>query len=512
MAVAQSLGQRELTVVLRRVTSVPGPMQVDIVTHRGSPAGELELSVVPTGTSSTVSLPAPGAAVSRTTLPLGPEPGSYGTSLDVDRAGPWELVVDDGDRVARIPFVVAAHNPSPAEFLVYAGFITAGGLILASGVLALVLRRGWGAGIPAVAAVAAIAMAVTAAALSASTPAPPAPGFDIDATVDNVEDPYDVTGPPMGDHSRPPVALVVDGRPVAGVPSTIELRFADTSTGLIVDDLLVHDGALVHLLLVGPTGELEHLHPVRSDAGVYEVVTVLPVAGHYAVSAEVARRGGGIQQVRHAAGIDATGAPGLAAGVPVEPLVISASTPSASATTDDTAVTITAAGLVSGGVSTVTLSVGDVGDLQLWLGMLGHLVVAGPLAAHAPDDTGGPAGVGAQVSDAGWWAHAHSMGSMAHSPVTAAEVAEDPGASGHHGSAPVSPEAAAPDHSESMIVSPTNGDSAPDETVAAYGPDVGFSLSFPQPGRYLAWLQFERGFHVSTVPVEFYVAAPGGTP
>lgn len=35
--VAQSLGERELTVVARRVTSIPGPLYVDVITHQGAP-------------------------------------------------------------------------------------------------------------------------------------------------------------------------------------------------------------------------------------------------------------------------------------------------------------------------------------------------------------------------------------------------------------------------------------------------------------------------------------------
>ncbi|SHV79497.1 Uncharacterised protein [Mycobacteroides abscessus subsp. abscessus] len=44
--VAQSLGERELTVVARRVTSIPGPLYVDVITHRGAPAGPLRVQLV----------------------------------------------------------------------------------------------------------------------------------------------------------------------------------------------------------------------------------------------------------------------------------------------------------------------------------------------------------------------------------------------------------------------------------------------------------------------------------
>src|SRR4030081_4136217 len=56
--VAQTLGDCELTVVLRRVTSVPGPLSVDIITHTGTAPGGLALAVTPTGTTSA----APGSS------------------------------------------------------------------------------------------------------------------------------------------------------------------------------------------------------------------------------------------------------------------------------------------------------------------------------------------------------------------------------------------------------------------------------------------------------------------
>lgn len=62
ITVAQSLGDRELTVVLRRVTSVPGPLRVDVITHQGTAPGSLALAVTPTG-SSTGSSPSPAPGV-----------------------------------------------------------------------------------------------------------------------------------------------------------------------------------------------------------------------------------------------------------------------------------------------------------------------------------------------------------------------------------------------------------------------------------------------------------------
>ena len=62
-----------------------------------------------------------------------------------------------------------------------------------------------------------------------------------------------------------------------------------------------------------------------------------------------------------------------------------------------------------------------------------------------------------------------------------------------------------------MLMLPVNGDSAPDETVAAYGPAVPFTFTFPGPGEYRVWIQVERNYTVLTIPVVLDVAAPGGS-
>src|ERR1700759_5431517 len=45
VTVAQTLGDRDLTLILRRVTSVPGPLRVDVITHVGTAPGSLTLTV-----------------------------------------------------------------------------------------------------------------------------------------------------------------------------------------------------------------------------------------------------------------------------------------------------------------------------------------------------------------------------------------------------------------------------------------------------------------------------------
>jgi hypothetical protein len=150
------------------------------------------------------------------------------------------------------------------------------------------------------------------------------------------------------------------------------------------------------------------------------------------VAAEIARRGGGRQLLRTTVTLTAGGA--------------------AAPATEDVALDRKIA--AAGSPSTITARFGAA-DLQPWLGMLGHLIVVGPVTG--------------EVADAPVWAHVHAM-----TPPT-------PGL---------------PDE--------------PDESVAAFGPDVPFTYSFPLPGRYLVWVQAERGYAVRTTPAVVDVPAAGG--
>lgn len=370
--VAQTLGGRELTVTIRRVGPVLGPLHVDVTTHRGDAPGTLRLSAT-----------AAGAATSSGDVVLGATPGIYSTTLDVDRAGPWELLVDDGTTVARIPFLVPAQVTPPWKKASDYGFFAAGALLIVSLAVTLRSRRSWVALVPATAMVVSLAVAVTGAVLSAYSPPPPQPGHDLDPTLENIRDPYAriaANSLTPTDYSRPPVNLAVSTSTRGGT-STLHMTLIDSATGRPADDLLIHHGALIHLIVVSPSGTMSHLHPVRVGPGRYEVQLARGERGTYAMAAEVARRGGGIQLLR--ASVDANGA--------VAPAPPAAPSPGR----------IDATVAPAGSPSTIRARFGDSADLQPWLGMAGHMMVVGPLP-DGPDV--GKAAVAAPV-----WSHAHAM-------------------------------------------------------------------------------------------------------
>ncbi|MBA0048801.1 hypothetical protein [Mycobacteroides sp. LB1] len=486
--VAQSLGQRELTVVARRVTSIPGPLRVDVITHQGTAAGPLRLQLVPTGASTDEYQPASGVPTSTAMVILGEKPGPYGATLDVDRTGPTDLTISDGVHTARIPLVLVGQAMSPPERVAYVGLATTGLLLVVSLVVATRVRRGVWIALPVTATVTALAVAITGAVLSTSAPPPPEPGLQRDPTVDNAANPYRIDRPAVTDYSRPSAMLIAE-QPVvdSGHATDVFFSLIDTATGLPADDLVIHDSALIHLLVVAPDGQLSHLHPIRVAPGRYSVPLSPTAAGRYAVSAEFTRRGGGVQTVRLPGGLISRGekpaAPAPFDGPGMRMI-------------DGLHVHVTATGLRAGRPTTLTATVGSDPVLQPWLGMLGHLVIAGPIPRDAPADD-----LGTAVLDSAVWAHAHSMGGHGGADMPGMEHGTN-----HRGNSEPVQDDSASSLPPMVGAPPLNGDSPPDETVTAFGPDVPFTFTFPRPGRYLVWIQSQRDYRVLTIPVRLDIS------
>lgn len=358
VTVAQTLGPHELTVTLYPPTAGTGPMPFRVVAQGRPLSGPLQVKAVPAGASTPTSeaVVAPGA---------GPGSPSAGT-LRIDRPGAWEVVLVASPDVARIPLSVPAPPPTPVDvWVVRVGAVVAAlGAVAASAVWRR--RRGLGLGVAVVAAVGAAA-AVTAALLptSAVPPEPEAPpGHDMA-------------------HMAGGGAVVVtpNVQPSTGGLVEITLGLTDGSSGARVDDLVVHDDALIHLAVVGPGGRLWHVHPVRTAPGRYAVRLPVSEPGRYGLFAELERAGGGHQVTRSVFTLDGAPRPQAPVATPREVAGMR--------------VDVTVATPIAGRTSRVELTFSENGepvrDLQSWLGMGGHLLVLGPAPGAADPDPTDPA-------------------------------------------------------------------------------------------------------------------------
>jgi len=358
VSVAQTLGLHELTVTMYLPTEGAGPMPVRVVPQGRALDGPLLLRAVPVGA---------GAPTSEVALAPGSGPGAPSTgTLQIDRPGAWEIVLVASPAVARIPVAIPAPPPTPG----WVWAVRVGAVVAAVGAVgaAAVWRRrprtarGLGA-----ATLVGLTTAVTAGLLSPNE-APPAPT---------------PTGHERHGSGGGAVVLTPDLQPSGDGLVELTLGLTDGATGARVDDLAIHDDALVHLAVVGPGGRLWHVHPVRTAPGRFAVRLPLSDPGRYGVFAELARGGGAHQVARSAFALAGppTTAP-RAAGAGAREV-------------GGMRVDVTVATPVAGRVSRVELVFSENGepvrDLQSWLGMGGHLLVLGPSAGATDPDPADPA-------------------------------------------------------------------------------------------------------------------------
>lgn len=326
---AQTIAGTELTVVIRQVVRVPGPLRIDVVAYH--PVRDLTIAVRVGQESDTVRL-LPGRA------------GSHPLVLGVDEVGPHELRLHAGGELSVLPFRVLVPRAAPWERLVHGGFAGAAALLLGALLAAATARRapavllGGGAG-------AAMVMALTVALLSARFP-PAQPDGALPTA----------PGGPLG---RPYVQARIattPATPVVGGRFTVRLDLVDGSTGRPVDDLVLHHAALAHLVVTSPDGEFfRHVHPTRTVAGRLAVGLTVDRPGRYLVSAEVERVESGGQLVSGEFTVT---------GPPLPRQLRDEAVPA----------TVRLGSPVAGRPTTIELDAGR-DDLQRWLGMAGHLIV-----------------------------------------------------------------------------------------------------------------------------------------
>jgi hypothetical protein len=374
------LGARELALTITAPPEGGGRMPVVVLPRGDAPPGEVRLAAVRPG----------GVPANAVAVPVAPVGQPHETALDVDGPGAWEVTVADGAApgvTARVPVTIAAPAPTP-------GWVWAVRIGALLGVVALVaalspsVRQRPRAAI-ALGAVALVGVTVAATAVATAPAAPATPTTPQAAPI--------TAAPPAGGHAghggaapaaAPMTMPMTSGSVVVtaslagpatpGVPVDLALDLTDSSTGEIVDDLAVHDDALIHLAVISPDGTLQHRHPVRTAPGHYVVRLTPDAAGRYGVFAEMERAGDGGHQVARTA-VEVAGPPA--------PLV-----PAPGPGVREVAgmqVDVVVPDPVAGRPTPVSATFGaggrQVTDLQGWLGMAGHLMVLGPGLAGTPD-------------------------------------------------------------------------------------------------------------------------------
>ncbi|MEQ4725979.1 hypothetical protein [Nonomuraea sp. B19D2] len=367
LRVTQTFAAGEVTLVIAGVSQVPSALRV--AAEAADPVSlQLELRSLTDGGRSADSVRA----------------GKESAALRVTHTGPHELYVRAGDEVSLIPFRVLVPGSTPWTMVMDGAFLVTG-LLLVGGVLATSMSRLLVSG-----ASAAGAVAVTVMLLG-----PYLPPAQPEGTAPQAE-----SGRPyaQGRFSTQPAL------PATGAEFTLILRLADGATGRPVDDLAVHHEAPAHLVVTSENGVIfRHVHPLRTAPGVLAVRLSLPHPGRYLAYAEIERQQSGGQLLTGAFEVSGTAQP----DVSVQEVAMPSLTPPAP---------------VAG--SPVTIEVATEGQIQLWLGMPGHLVVRSRDGAHL--------------------AHAHGT---------------------------------------------------------AAGPSaLRFTLTLPEPGRYLAWVQYAAGGRLLTRP------------
>ncbi|HWN28684.1 MAG TPA: hypothetical protein VNP37_17085 [Actinomycetospora sp.] len=373
-----SLGERELALTVTAPPEGGGRLPVVVLPRGDAPPGEVTLAAVRPGED-----PATGGPVA---VPVSPVGQPHEVALRADAPGEWEVVVVDGATVARIPLTVAVPAPTPGwVWAVRIGAVLGVVALIAALAPAVRARPRLAVTLGAVALVA-VTVAVTAAITAPTGPPAPTPAA---APVSVASGHAGHGGAPTPTAPAAPMApaagaVVVTARTApdarAGVPTDLVLDLTDGSTGAVVDDLTIHDEALIHLAVIGPAGELAHVHPVRTAPGRYIVRLVPPTGGRFGVFAEMERAGEGGHQVARTAFAVAGPAP-AAAPAPGPGVREVAGMRAVVAVPDAVAGRRTRVSV------TFTQAGAPVTDLQGWLGMGAHLVLLGPGVAGGPDPT-----------------------------------------------------------------------------------------------------------------------------
>lgn len=226
-------------------------------------------------------------------------------------------------------------------------------------------------------------------------------------------------------------------QPVAQQPFVLTIDLNDGSTGLPVDDIIPHHDALLHLVLIDDTG-----------SAFAHVHPGSVTAGRYSVPVTLERPGtytAYIEIERQDSGTQIIERRFDVGGGTAAPMIEPTGLGQRTIGTLDILVSASKQPIQAGHQATLTFSVSQAGkpvtDIAPWLGMAGHLI--------------------ARSEGGDVYGHIHAVGPMFMPTSTSAEVITPP----------------------------------------SYGPDIQFVYTFPQPGSYRLWAQFQQNGQIVTVPV-----------
>ncbi|QBD77026.1 hypothetical protein EPA93_13830 [Ktedonosporobacter rubrisoli] len=454
----QTVGPYEIATEVEPTMRVPGPLNLKITAHTDIKDGVLSLRAAPSN------LPFTDSNRARVRLIAG-QPGPYYVQLHVQEGGMWELELclqnTPKKACSLIPFTVIAPTPDAASLLVYGAFAFLG-LILAASVVAGLVCSWLHISMPrpfiyafGLLAIISLTAALTIAAQQAFMPAPTIQLSS--ATTSQAGTPSQLSiGRPYVN-----VELVsMPAKPIAGQALTLDIQLTDGSTGLPIDDLVLNHDALMHLVIINEDGSFfRHLHPARLAPGHFQISFIPDQPGQYSVYAEIERLNSGDQLIMHT----------LEVGGHFSPSTPAVRTGLGMHNVADLQIQISASHtpILSGEPITLTFHITRNGrpvtDIQPWLGMAGHLLM--------------------RSNDGMLFAHVHAVGAM-------------PGAPGPVSSSPAD-----------WLNGTGAGDTTWPQNTQYFGPDVQFVYTFPEPGTYQGWMQFQHAHQIITVPFQLQVSA-----
>jgi len=184
--------------------------------------------------------------------------------------------------------------------------------------------------------------------------------------------------PSIDTTSRPyAVTQVIPSHDAQRNVDQLKILLHDGSTGLPIDDIVLHHQALMHMVVIDPVSHtFLHIHPARTAPGQYIVDLPAMAQGSYDVAIEIERVNSGSQVTHQQVPLGVATAQALPA-----PAVLPATIQSGDYTISVQTTTPVQVGVPVELRVEATKAGQPVSALDFWLGMRGHLIVRNPNGA-----------------------------------------------------------------------------------------------------------------------------------